>query len=226
MLKEVYGEFILKKGSILYHSSDELFRIQSEKDKPMLFCTFHPSEYGMMGDYLTLIKLKKTVSLFFMIEDFKKARIYSALSTLTNNPNANLSKKHKDQLIIFSKELKKEGFNGWFSSIENKGAVEVALINDESLFEVIKSEDFINNWKNGNINCNKINLKNWGRKYEICTIESPVKMNLNSRYENMIHKYMEYEIESKLVNNYVFQVILKNSIIKYHDFEYQKISWL
>ena len=226
MLKEVYGEFILKKGSILYHSSDELFRIQSEKDKPMLFCTFHPSEYGMMGDYLTLIKLKKTVSLFFMIEDFKKARIYSALSTLTNHPNANLSKKHKDQLIIYSKELKKEGFNGWFSSIENKGAVEVALINDESLFEVIKSEDFINNWKNGNINCNKINLKNWGRKYEICTIESPVKMNLNSRYENMIHKYMEYEIESKLVNNYVFQVILKNSIIKYHDFEYQKISWL
>jgi hypothetical protein len=28
MLNEVYGEFILKKGSILYHSSDELFRIQ------------------------------------------------------------------------------------------------------------------------------------------------------------------------------------------------------
>jgi hypothetical protein len=226
MLKEVYGEFILKKGSILYHSSDELFRIQSEKDKPMLFCTFHPSEYGMIGDYLTLIKLKKSVSLFFMIEDFKKARIYSALSTLTNHPNANLSKKHKDQLIIYSKELKKEGFNGWFSSIENKGTVEVALINDESLFEVIKSEDFINNWKNGNINCNKINLKDWGRKYEICTIESLVKMNLNSRYENMIHKYMEYEIESKLVNNYVFQVILKNSIIKYHNYDYQKISWV
>ena len=226
MLNEVYGEFILKEGSILYHSSDELFRIQSEKDKPMLFCTFHPSEYGMIGDYLTLIKLKKSVSLFFMIEDFKKARIYSALSTLTNHPNANLSKKHKDQLIIFSKELKKEGFNGWFSSIENKGAVEVALINDESLFEVIKSEDFINNWKNGNINCNKINLKDWGRKYEICTIGSPVKMNLNSRYENMIHKYMEYEIESKLLNNYVFQVILKNAIIKYHNYDYQKISWL
>ena len=224
MLKEVYGEFILKKGSILYYSSEEPFSIQSEKDKPMLFCTFHPSEYGMIGDYLTLIKLKKKVSLFFMIEAFKKARIYSALSTLTNNPNANLAKKHKDQLIIFSNELKKTGFNGWFSSIENNGTVEVALINIENVFEVIKSEDFINNWKNGNINSNKINVKDWGKKYEICTITNPIIMNLNRRYENMIHKYIEFEIESKLINNYVFQLILKNAIIKYHDFIYQKLS--
>lgn len=226
MLKKVYGEIILKKGSILYHSSDEPFSIQSEKDKPMLFCAFHPSEYGMIGDYLTLIKLKKSTSLFFMIEDFKKARIYSSLSTLTNHPNMNLSKKHKDQLIIFSNELKKERLNGWFSSIENKGTVEVALINDQNQFEVIKTEDYINNWKNGNINDNEINIKNWGKKYEICTITKPITMSLNSRYENMIHKYIEFEIESKLINNYVFQVILKNAIIKYHINEYQKLSWV
>ena len=226
MLKKVYGEFILKKGSILYHSSDELFSLQTEKDKPMLFCTLHPSEYGMIGDYLTIIKLKKKVSLFFMIEDCKKARIYSALSILINHPNCNLAKKHKDQLIIFSKELKKEGFNGWFSSIENKGTVEVSLINNQNLYEVIKTEDFTNNWKNGNINDNKINIKNWGKKYEICTIQNPVIMNLNSRYENIIQKYIEFEIESKLMNNYVFQVILKNAVIKYHKYKYKKIIWI
>ena len=226
MLKKVYGEFILKKGSILYHSSDDPFTLQLEKDKPMFFCTLHPSEYGMIGDYLTLIKLKKKVSLFFMIENFKKARIYSALSTLTNHPNGNLAKKHKDQLIIFSKELKKEELNGWFSSIENKGTVEIALINDQNLYEVIKTEDFTNNWKNGNINDNKINIKNWGKKYDICSISKPIIMKLNSRYENMIQKYIEFEIESKLINNYVFQVILKNAIIKYHKYEYKKIIWM
>jgi len=40
-----------------------------------------------------------------------------------------------------------------------------------------------------------------------------------------IYKYIEFEIESKLINNYVFQVILKNAIIKYHTYEYQKLSW-
>ena len=37
MLKNIYGEMIIKKGSILYHKNDKI--------KPMLFYTFHPSDY-------------------------------------------------------------------------------------------------------------------------------------------------------------------------------------
>jgi hypothetical protein len=42
-MKKTYGEMILKKSSILYHTSDNLFEYKN--DKPMLFCTFHPSEW-------------------------------------------------------------------------------------------------------------------------------------------------------------------------------------
>ena len=177
MLKEVYGEFIVNKDSILYHSSEEPFSIKSEKDKPMLFCTFHPSEYGMMGDYLTLIKLKKSVSLFFMIDDFKKARINCALKTLTNNPNANLAKKHKDQLIIFSNELKKTGFNGWFSSINDTSVnIEIALFNDKSLYEFIGSNELILNWNNWNGNNKYFNI---GNSYKISTLTYPIILIIN-----------------------------------------------
>jgi hypothetical protein len=58
MLKGVYGEMILKKDIIVYNTSEEAFNYKREEDKPMLFCTFHPSEYGMIGDYVTIVKLK------------------------------------------------------------------------------------------------------------------------------------------------------------------------
>ena len=79
MLKEVYGDVILKKDIIVYHTSEECFNYKGEEEKSMLFCTFHPSEYGMIGDNVTTVKLKRDVSLFFMIEDIKKARIQDAL---------------------------------------------------------------------------------------------------------------------------------------------------
>ena len=112
------------------------------------------------------------------------------------------------------------------SQRETKKKENNVILNDKNIFEVIKTEDFTNNWKNGNINDNKINIKNWGKKYDICSISKPIIMKLNSRYENMIQKYIEFEIKSKLINNYVFQVILKNAIIKYHKYEYKKISWI
>jgi len=86
MLREVYGEIILKKDSILYHTSDEPFMYKSKKDKPLLFCTFHPSEYGMIGDYVTPIILKKDVSLFFMIESCKKTSYFFSLKFINRSP--------------------------------------------------------------------------------------------------------------------------------------------
>ena len=76
---------MLKKDFILYHTSDEKFIYKL--DKLMLFCIFHPYEYGMIGDYVIYVKLKKDISLFFIIKNLKKARIFSALSALINHKN-------------------------------------------------------------------------------------------------------------------------------------------
>jgi len=45
MLRQIYGEIILKKDSILYHTSDEPYTYKSENEKPFLFCSWHLSEY-------------------------------------------------------------------------------------------------------------------------------------------------------------------------------------
>jgi hypothetical protein len=217
MLRQAYGNIILKKDSILYHTSDESFVYKTENEKPFLFCSFHPSEYGMIGEYVTKIKLKKDVSLFFMIDSIKKAKIFSGLNNLTNHSNKNLAKKHKSEIIILANLFKKEKFDGWFSSVENKGTVEAAFINDLELFEIIDSAPLVNNWRNGNFNNNVLNIKNWGRKYSVCTLNFPALLNINERYKPMIEEYLNFEKESKLINNFVFQVILKNALINYHE---------
>ena len=170
MLRSIYGEMIIQKESILYHTSDDLFTYQNNIDKPMLFCTFHPSEYTGDNKYVHYIKIKKDLSLLFMIDSIKNIKIYSSLNQIINHPNKNLAKKHNYVLQDVVNELKKETFDGWFSSIENKGFVELALINDKKLFEVIDSQILHRNWRNGNNTNNQITLKNWGKKYEICTI--------------------------------------------------------
>ena len=86
-MQECYGEVILKKDSILYHTSQELFTYKNSKDKPLLFCTFHPSEYGANNNnsYVYFIKLKKDISLLFMVEKIQKSLIFSSLHLFTIN---------------------------------------------------------------------------------------------------------------------------------------------
>ena len=60
MLKKSYGVMKIKEGSILYHASDKKFKYNT--NKPMLFCTFHPSEW--YSKYITRIRIKKDISLF------------------------------------------------------------------------------------------------------------------------------------------------------------------
>jgi len=215
MLKSTYGEMIIQKGSILYHTSDDLFKYHNDLDKPMLFCTFHPSEFTGDNKYVHFIKIKKTLSLLFMIDSIKNIKIYSSLNQIINHPNKNLAKKHNYVLHEVVNEIKKENFDGWFSSIENKGFVEIALINDTKLFELIDSQNLNRNWRNGNNANNQIILKNWGKKYEICTIKKPVILNINQKYEDIIIKYKEYQKKSNFPLEYIFQVILENAIINY-----------
>ena len=167
MLKNIYGEMIIKKGSILYHTSDDLFEYKSDKIKPMLFCTFHPSDY--MGDnytYVSFVKIKKDVSLLFMIESIGRTHIFSSLNKIINHPNKNLAKQNNNILKVLVKDLKQENFDGWFSSIENISSVEVAFINNEDIYEIIQTKKIKKNWNNGHYNGNNNNiiiLKNWGK---------------------------------------------------------------
>jgi hypothetical protein len=50
-MKELYGEVILKKGFILYHTTNEIFSNKPMNEFPMLFCTFHPSEWYYKEEY-------------------------------------------------------------------------------------------------------------------------------------------------------------------------------
>jgi hypothetical protein len=222
-MRNWYGEVILKKGSVLYHTSDNLFEYNFSK--PMLFCTFHPSEWDVNNEYVTFIKLKKKISLLFMIQDCKKAKIFSSLDLFTNHPNLNLAKKNPDQLFCYIRELKKENFNGWFSSIENKVSVEVSLINDPLFYKVIKTEKLRRNWSNGNSNGEEKRMKIWGDKYPICTIKKSVILNLNERYKNILDNYKKYEKDSEYLREYIFQILLDNAIINYHKSDFEEIKW-
>lgn len=215
MLRETYGEIIIKEGSILYHTSDKIYKFRSKK--PMLFCSFHPSEYTGYNKYLHYIKIKKDISLLFMINYIDKIKIYSSLNDIIDHPNKNLAKKHDYVLKIMVKDLKKENFDGWFSSIENKPHVEVALNNDKDIYEVIDTKILKQNWNNGRYkgdNNEIIIKKDWG-SIPICTIKIPVILNIKKKYKRMIKKYKDCEISSKFISEYIFQIILDNAIINY-----------
>jgi len=218
MLRNIYGEMIIKKGSILYHTSNDLFEYKSNNDKPMLFCTFHPSDY--MGDnynYVSFVKIKKDISLLFMIDFIGRTHIFSSLEKLINHHKKNLAKQNDNVLKILSKDLKKENFDGWFSSIENRSTVEIALINNKDIYEIIETKEIKKNWNNGHYtgnNNNIIILKNWG-KFKICTLETPVILNINKIYEEMFRRYKIYELKSKFIGEQTFQIILNNAHINY-----------
>ena len=59
-----YGEIIFKKGSIIYHTSNEIFSLKNDDEYPMLFCTLHPSEWYYGEEYITFLSLKKIYHYF------------------------------------------------------------------------------------------------------------------------------------------------------------------
>lgn len=224
MIRKVYGEMILKKDSILYHTSNEPFTIN--KEKPMLFCLFHPSEWGKDDQYITPIVLKKDISLAFLIENIKNLRIFSAVDTFISYEDRKLTKRYiTRELEHYIKYLKNENYDGWFASIQNHGTVEVALINDENVFTVLETVPLKRYWRNGYIKDHVINIKEWRDKYIVCTVNCPAILNINDRFRILIKKYLRAELKSGFINEYVFQVILKNAEIYYHNWQYEIIDW-
>ena len=73
MLKESYGKMKMKKGSVLYHTSENKFVVDIKK--LFLFLTFHPSEWGEKYPICTIeqpVKLKLNLRYKSMIEEYKK----------------------------------------------------------------------------------------------------------------------------------------------------------
>jgi hypothetical protein len=191
----------LKKDTILYHTTDEEFTYRPNKQ--ILFLTFHPSEWEETNDYVVRIRLKKDVELLYMISEFKKHFIFSS-----------------NEFDNFEKELRKLKLDGWLSSIDNKSQIEVAIMNDPEIFEKVSFENLKRDWRNGNNLNGKKSCKNWGKLYPISSRTLPVIFFLNIRYKKMIDEYIQFGLQSKYPFEYVFQVILENAIIHYHNEEF------
>jgi hypothetical protein len=224
-LREFYGEMILKKNTILYHSDDNKFSIKPEK--PMLFLTFHPRDW--QGKYTTRIKLRRDISLFFMVNPDVSwgSSISPLLNTLTKKKGRNLNKQLNSNLKCYIPYLINENFDGWFSTIEGRTTVEIALINNLDSYDIISSELHNNtNYEYGGYNHNNNTLfipAKYGDKYPIHTEVFPIKLILNYRYKEFINSYKEHSIQSHY--EFPFQIVLKNAEIEYVKKEYNDIFW-
>lgn len=225
-LFEKYGSMILKRGILLYHTSDSSDFEEDSNNKPFLFCTFHPSEWSGYT-YVHFIRLQKDIRLLFMVKDIINDRIISALPDIVDDPRENLAKmptscnslSRKLNDVVLSEirvDLEKEYFHGWFTSIENKATVEVALMSGKNIYEHIKSEPLKRAWRNGNCTDDgEIFCKIWRKRYILSFIEKGIKLRVHKRFKKLFRKYKLYEKKSKYINEYVFQIILDHANIKF-----------
>lgn len=194
MLKSTYGSLIIKKDTILYHATDEEYSYKPEKK--LLYTIFHPSEWiGYDKEYIVRILLKRDIEVLFFISGFKKHYV--------------LSNQEEKKSPVFLEKLAEEKLDGWLASIENRSHVEVAIMNNPTIFEVISFEPLRKNWRNGNCLGGIPECKNWGTLYPISPRSLPIVFQLNEKYKPFIEEYIQYGLE------YALQVILENAYIQY-----------
>ena len=217
-----YGIMILKKNSILYHTSDNSLVDINNKNKDFLFCSFHPYDYeGFDSKYINIIKLKKDIKLFFMVSELKinksNKRIYSAFSNFFNKDKKNLLVVNKNKISEFANKLNRTKLDGWFSSIEDKIGIEIALLNNKNLYKCIQANNFNSNWNFIYENNNNKSYINIGKKYKICTIDKPAILIINEKFKNNIEKYKERISSNNFIPTTIAEIVLFNSIILYFD---------
>lgn len=210
-----YGFMILPEGLILYHKATTPTFETKIKERPMIFFTFHPSEWRNLPDETyTTIKLNKPLKLFFMV-DYIGHVIKSLLPTLINQSflyASNLDKNIEINLNRFLPYLKAENFDGWFSSVECRMEVEVGLINDSSYYTILsKTEPKYNPISD---------LRYMKFRYPIHTKDFPILLNINEKYKDEIEKYMKKE------RNYPFQIVLENAKITYFNKPIKHMIWI
>ena len=199
MLKTTYDSLIIKKDTILYHATDEEFYYNPKKK--LLFTIFHPSEWtGYDSEYIMRTRLKRDIEVLFFISGFRKHYI--------------LSNQAEKKSTEFLEKIVKENLDGWLASIENRSHVEVAIINDPTIFEVISFEPLRKNWRNGNCLGGIPECKNWGNLYPISSRSLPIVY--FKKYKPLIEKYIQYGLESKYPFEYALQVVFENATINNH----------
>jgi hypothetical protein len=221
-MRASYGELVLRKGTRLYHTSGT--RMCERPEKPMLFLTFHPSEwYRNSEDYVSVIELQQDVSLFFMVQGIRHLRIFSALNTLMNKPGHNLMKMQNDNLTCYKTFLDRERFDGWFSTIEGKTAVEVALVNNPAVYKLVECTPIQWNWINSQIDNNGNPVpKVWGNAYPIGV--HPARLTLNMVFKPQVEAYIA-EIKKEDPGGTAFSRILETAEIRYVDAPVRSIRW-
>ncbi len=220
-LRTSYGSIKLQKGSILYHYSNKpLYEISNEI--PFLYMTLHPSEWFSNHGYITTIELERDVTLLFMVKQIHKLRVYSSLNNYLGVPNSNLMKRDSNMIKCWIPYLVKENLDGWFSSIENKLAVEFVILSDPSVLKIMKTEPIRVTWYNANYNSNmELIPKNWGTTYAISFFSILI---LNSRFKEQIDSYLQ-QIKEEDPDGTIFSILLQRSIIYYIDAPLEEIKW-
>lgn len=222
-LRLSYGVVILPKGTHLYHISGE--KLCTLPNKPVLFTTLHPSEWYMEDTYISVIELQRDVSLLFMIKAIHRLRIISALNDYLGIPNSNLQKQNYNKIKEWLPFFHKENLDGWFSSIENKSAVEFAIMNDINILKIVNCIPIRFNWNNSSYNKDMIIIpKQWGTEYPISSIKIPVTFILNRRYKPMIETYRK-QIEDEDPRGTAFSILLENAKVIYFDSPLETIRW-
>ena len=177
--------------------------------------------------FVSTIELQTDVSVLFMVESIRGMRVYSALTTFLGKNGSNLAKMKTENLLKWIPLLQKENLHGWFSSIENKTAVEIALMNDDSVIKIVDCKPLQYNWTNSKYNnvFGSFSLvpKKWGT-YEISTMSRPVKIRLNRRFQSQIEEYQK-RVEEEDLRGTAFSVLLENAEISYFDAPLQKCVW-
>lgn len=215
-LRTSYGYVVLPKGTRLYHSSaNKLCELPS---KPVLFMTLHPSEWYSEDSHISVVELQEEVSLLFMVDSIHRMKIYSSLNSYLENGASNLAKMNYERIKCWLPFLKKERLDGWFSSIENKGSVEFAILNNPSILKIVECLPIRFNWANSTYN----KMKNWGTTYEIT--KAPIRFVLNSRYKPQIEEY-EIQVASFDPEGTAFSVLLKTARVEYFEAPLEIIKW-
>lgn len=221
-LKTSYGIVNLPKGFILYHVSKD--KLCSLPNKSVIFMTLHPSEFYYGDAYLSMIEIQKDISLLFMVKYIHKMRIYSSLDEYIEE-KTNLAKINYNKIISWIPFLERENLSGWFSSIENKTAIEFAIVNDTSILKIIDCSPLLYNWKNSTYNKDmKLIPKQWGENYSISSMQMPVEFIINSRFKPQIEEYQRQVSEEDPFGT-AFSILLNNAKITYFDAPLQIIKW-
>lgn len=185
--RSVYGELRLGAGTILYHTSAQPFRTLPEK--PLLFTTLSPGDYEPYdAKYITRIELLRPVSLFYMIGQFQGVRVLPRLDILIGKPGENLNKRYDHDNRCYKSYLVRDGFDGWITSVEGKHAVEVALINDPSMWRPAGSSEIIDEEIELNMNRNMDAPNSRWAAYPMVVVEP--KFRINRHWQPEIEAYM------------------------------------